>query len=217
MKTFDKTLITTNRICPYLFGVVSLSKVFTPNECKQIINTALNDWKENDGLIHEGVPGELQQNSVEDFDYRNTTLFIPPSPDEWLFNKIFATIMNCNNQETGYQFHVQGLLETPNMMRYQAANIDKHGKPGHYDWHMDLGPSEITSRRKLSYTLILNPDEYEGGELCFKTGKSVDELPDQDEAGTMILFPSYLMHKVTHVTSGTRYAIVGWAHGNSFI
>jgi predicted 2-oxoglutarate/Fe(II)-dependent dioxygenase YbiX len=33
----------------------------------------------------------------------------------------------------------------------------------------------------------------------------------------MIIFPSYLVHKVMPVTSGTRYALVGWAHGNTFI
>ena len=102
-------------------------------------------------------------------------------------------------------------------MRYQAANIDKHGKPGHYDWHMDVGPGAIPSMRKISYTLILNPDEYEGGELSFHIGRNLDEpFPGQDKSGTLIIFPSYLVHKVTHVTSGTRYSIVGWAHGNSF-
>ena len=126
--------------------------------------------------------------------------------------------MEFNNHETGYQFNVSGLAEPPNLMRYQAADIDKHGKPGHYDWHMDVGPGKVPSMRKISYTLILNPDEYEGGELTFHIGRNFDEpFPGQDEAGSMIIFPSYLVHKVTHVTSGTRYSIVGWAHGNSFI
>ena len=126
--------------------------------------------------------------------------------------------MNFNQSETGYQFHIQGLAEPPNLMRYQAANIDKHGKPGHYDWHMDVGPGEVPSMRKISYTLILNPKEYEGGELYFHIGRKLDEpFPGQDKVGSMIIFPSYLVHKVSPITSGTRYAIVGWAHGNSFI
>ena len=125
--------------------------------------------------------------------------------------------MEFNNHETGYKFHVQGLAEPPNLMRYQAANIDKHGKPGKYDWHIDVGPGEIPSMRKISYTLILNPDEYEGGELTFHIGRNLDEpLSGQDKIGSMIVFPSYLVHKVNPITSGTRYAIVGWAHGNSF-
>ena len=209
---------TPTRQCPYLDRIATLPKVFTPEECNQIINTGLNDWKEEEAKIQKDKGGKIEQNFEDDFDYRNTTLFIPPEPDEWLFSKILGAIMHFNNHETGYQFHVQGLAEPPNLMRYQAANIDKHGKPGHYDWHMDVGPGKIPSMRKISYTLILNPDEYEGGELTFHIGRNFDEpFPGQDEAGSMIIFPSYLVHKVKPITSGTRYAIVGWAHGNSFI
>jgi PKHD-type hydroxylase len=34
--------------------------------------------------------------------------------------------------------------------------------------------------------------------------------------GTMVLFPSFLVHRVTPVRAGTRYAIVGWLHGPPF-
>ena len=37
-----------------------------------------------------------------------------------------------------------------------------------------------------------------------------------DVLGSMILFPSYLVHRVLPITKGTRYAIVGWMHGDSF-
>ena len=204
------------RQCPYLDRIATLPEIFTPEECNQIINTGLNDWKIEEAKIQKDKGGKIEQNFVDDFDYRNTTLFIPPKPDEWLFGKILGAIMHFNNHETGYQFNVSGLAEPPNLMRYQAANIDKHGKPGHYDWHMDVGPGSVPSMRKISYTLILNPDEYEGGELCFHVGRDMDPFPGQDKIGSMIIFPSYLVHKVTHITSGTRYAIVGWAHGNSF-
>jgi len=206
------------RHCKYLDRIANLTKVFTAEECKQIINTGLNNWTEETALIQRDKGGKIEQNFVDDYDYRNTTLFIPPKPDEWLFSKILGVIMDFNNHETGYKFDIAGLAEPPNLMRYQAANIDKHGKPGRYDWHMDIGPGEVPSMRKISYTLILNPDEYEGGELCFHVGRTLDEpFPGQDEVGSMILFPSYLVHKVNPITSGTRYAMVGWAHGNSFI
>ena len=205
------------RKCKYLDRIATLPKVFTPEECKQIINTGLNDWKEEDAKIQKDAGGKIKQNFIDDFEYRNTTLFIPPKPDEWLFDKILGAIMNFNNHETGYQFDVRGLAEPPNLMRYQAADLDKNGKPGHYDWHMDVGPGEVPSMRKISYSLLLNPGEYKGGELCFHVGRNLDNPhPGQDEIGTMILFPSYLVHKVKPVTSGTRYVVVGWAHGNSF-
>lgn len=206
------------RKCPYLDRVAVLKEAFTPDECTQIINTGLNNWKEENARIQRDKEGKIEQNFEDDFDYRNTTLFIPPAPDEWLFSKILGAIMNFNNHETGYQFDIKGLAEPPNLMRYQAANIDKHGKPGHYDWHMDVGPGPVPSMRKISYSLLLNPGEYEGGELSFHIGRNIDEsFPGQDKIGSMIVFPSYLVHKVSHVTNGTRYVLVGWAHGNSFI
>ena len=50
-------------------------------------------------------------------------------------------------------------------------------------------------------------------------GKNEEPLPGQTEKealGSMILFPSYLVHRVLPMTKGTRYAMVGWCHGNSF-
>ena len=215
------------RQCKFLDRVATLTNVFTPEECNQIINTGLNDWRKEEAQIQRDKPGQIEQNFEDDFDYRNVTLFIPPPPmkpnegphqDHWLFDKILGTIMNFNNNLEGYQFNINGLAEPPNLMRYQAPDINPNRKAGQYNWHMDVGPGSIPSMRKISYSLLLNPGEYEGGELCFHIGRELDKPhPGQDTIGSFILFPSYLVHKVTPVTKGTRYAIVGWAHGNSFI
>lgn len=205
--------------CPYLDRVATLPNLFTPDECQQIINTALNDWDERESMIQRDEGTEIKQNFKEDSDYRNTTLFIPKGPDEWLFNKIMGAIMGFNNSESGYNFDVRGLAEPPNVMRYQAPDINPNGKPGKYDWHMDVGPGPVPSMRKISYSILLNPTEYEGGELCFHIGRNTDPHGDQhmeSMIGSMLLFPSYMVHRVLPMTKGTRYAIVGWAHGSSF-
>ena len=51
MNHLEEKLITTNRLCPYLSKIALLTNVFTPKECKQIINTGLNDWKEEESEI----------------------------------------------------------------------------------------------------------------------------------------------------------------------
>ena len=214
------------RQCRYLDRIATLKDAFTPEECNQIINDGLNDWIKEEAKIQKDKPGEIEQNFEDDFDYRNVTLFIPPPTKSnerphqyhWLFDKILGVIMNFNNNLEGYQFTFHGLAEPPNLMRYQAPDINPNGKAGKYDWHMDVGPGPVPSMRKISYSLLLNPGEYEGGELCFHIGRNLDiPHPGQDTIGSLIVFPSYLVHKVTPVTKGTRYAIVGWAHGNSFI
>jgi len=207
------------RKCPYLDRVATLPNAFTPDECAQIINTAINEWDEKESMIQRDEGGKIEQNFIQDLDYRNTTLFIPPKPDDWLFQKIVNEIMQFNNSETGYGFEVHGMAEPPNVMRYRAPDLDPNGKPGKYDWHLDVGPGDVPSMRKVSYSILLNPGEYEGGELAFRIGRSEAPHPGQNDPkaiGNFLVFPSYIMHSVTPLMKGTRYAIVGWLHGNSF-
>ena len=82
-----------DRQCPYLDRIAMLPNVFTPEECNQIINTALNDWEEKESMIQRDKGTEIKQNFEEDLDYRNTTLFIPKAPDEWLFQKIAGFLL----------------------------------------------------------------------------------------------------------------------------
>ena len=212
-----------SRQCPYLDRIASLTDVFTKDECTKIIDNALNNWTERESQIQRDKDEKIAQNFEEDLDYRNTTLFVPKEPDEWLFGQVLGTIQAFNNRKDGWGFQIVGLAEPPNMMRYQAADLDKSGKPGKYDWHIDVGPGAVPSMRKLSYSLLLNPGEYEGGEFISKVGRRDIAFEQQgnpnaeDLIGTMILFPSYLLHRISEVTKGTRYALVGWAHGNSFV
>ena len=205
----------------YLDKVVIL-RIFTPDQCAKIIDNALNTWDENQSMIQQttdGICGKKAQNFVEDLDYRNTTVFSPPKPDDWLFGTILGHIKKFNDSENGYQFDISGMIESPNMMKYSAPNVSPNGKPGKYDWHMDVGVGLTPCMRKLSYSILLNAGEYEGGELAFHTGRTMKPDPGQtssDYVGAAFVFPSYLVHRVLEVTKGIRYALVGWVHGNSF-
>ena len=60
----------------------------------------------------------------------------------------------------------------------------------------------------MSMSLILN-DDYEGGDLIlYGAGKVKQEI------GSMVFFPSFLLHEVMPVTKGTRYSLVMWFLGN---
>ena len=124
----DEKIPETNRQCPYLDRIATLSNVFTKEECTDIINNALNNWGERESQIQRDKDGKIEQNFEHDLDYRNTTLFIPPKPDDWLFGQILGAILEFNNSKDGYQFEISGLAEPPNLMRYYAPDIDKHGK-----------------------------------------------------------------------------------------
>ena len=84
----------------------------------------------------------------------------------------------------------------------------------HYDWHVDMGRSYAASR-KLGFTIQLsNSSDYDGGNLEFHNVEA--DPQSMRKKGTMAIFPTYWLHRVTPVTRGTRDAVVGWVHGPSY-
>lgn len=76
--------------------------------------------------------------------------------------------------------------------------------------------------RKISMTLNLSESgSFEGGNLKFDFGyhSSNERFYECEEIrpqGSLIVFPSFLDHCVTPVTSGTRYSLVMWVLGEPF-
>lgn len=83
---------------------------------------------------------------------------------------------------------------------------------GHYNWHHDIDWNRNDGLdRKLSITVQLSsPDEYQGGDFLFSECQSPSQAK---EKGTVLIFPSYLLHKVTPVTNGIRKSLVAWFEG----
>jgi PKHD-type hydroxylase len=75
--------------------------------------------------------------------------------------------------------------------------------------------SSGSATRKLSLVMQLSdPYEYEGGELQLKTGHNDITIPKQK--GLVTIFPSFTLHRVTPLTSGTRRTLVVWVAGPPF-
>ena len=138
---------------------------------------------------------------------RRSKIFWLPKTDEFveLYKTFHELIGKCNTDF--YQFK---LTEITEHIQYTVYNSDDQG---YYDWHIDMGPDK--ARRKLSLVCQLSdPSEYEGGELQINSGRIL--IPEK-EKGTVILFPSYLLHRVTPVTKGTRRSLVLWIEGPAFV
>ena len=97
----------------------------------------------------------------------------------------------------------------------QRIQIGRYVDGGHYDYHRDEDlPNNKKINRKLSAVLFLSdPKDYEGGifEVEELEGQ-IDKMPQ----GSIIVFPSYVKHRVTPVTNGERYTAVAWAIGPAF-
>ena len=138
---------------------------------------------------------------------RRSKIFWLPKTEEFLniYKIFFELISKCNNEF--YQFKLTEITEN---IQYTVYNSEDEG---YYDWHIDMGPGK--ANRKLSLVCQLSePSEYEGGELQINTGGI---LATEKEKGTVIIFPSYLLHRVTPVTKGVRRSLVLWIEGPAFI
>jgi len=114
----------------------------------------------------------------------------------------------------------------------ETAQFTAYKKNQFYDWHTDSfikpydrpnNPNIHGKIRKISVTCSLNDgSEYEGGELelDFRNkpdGKSNIETCDSVRSkGSVIVFPSFMWHRVRPITKGTRYSLVIWSLGKPF-
>ena len=123
----------------------------------------------------------------------------------WLYKKLWAMVEEANRNVWNFNLsHGRDAIQ---------HTIYREGG-GHYDWHMDCGAG-MQRQRKVSLTVQLTDgDDYEGGELQLWRGQSSLNAPRGK--GTVVIFPSYMMHRVTEVTKGTRESLVLWVGGDHY-
>jgi len=90
-------------------------------------------------------------------------------------------------------------------------NIYDSANNGEYSWHSD-GYKDCPQDIKLTAIVNVSEQEYEGGDLeLFINGvRVIDEIR---KPGTVVIFPSYIQHRVTPVTKGRRITISKWLMG----
>ena len=169
------------------------NNAFSKEECQTIINIA-----KNKGLIKGTTKGE---SNVRD---SKISWLYPTDGMDWVFRRVTDITLNLN--ERFFNFDLFGLNEGFQFTNYEAPS-------GKYGKHVDRAINMVV--RKLSISIQLsNPDEYEGGELYLYDD---DKGTIMDKAqGTLILFPSYILHEVMPITKGERNSLVTWVTGKQF-
>ena len=144
--------------------------------------------------------------------------------DQWVYNEIHPYIHQAN-KNAGWNFEWDWS---------ESCQFTKYKLNQYYDWHCDSwdkayekeGPDK-GKIRKLSMTCQLTDgSEYQGGELEFDFRNYDPHMRDESKhrvqckeilpKGSIIVFPSFVWHRVKPVTSGTRYSLVVWHLGNPF-
>ena len=143
--------------------------------------------------------------------------------EKWVYREI-SPFINYANQTTGWNFEYDWI---------ESLQFTKYKKGQYYGFHADVDHIPYTNRgehhdgkiRKISMTCQLSdPNDYEGGELEF----AIPELRNGNikihkvtvkeflPKGSVIVFPSFVWHRVKPVTKGVRYSLVAWSIGYPF-
>ncbi|MEM9824068.1 MAG: 2OG-Fe(II) oxygenase [Bacteroidota bacterium] len=168
--------------------------LFLPHE----VNRILKFW-DDEKTIKATLSGK---STFNDELRKSSVMFIENTPEnDWIYHKLGSLAIKTNNER--YWFDLLGF--------HQELQLTRYSKGDFFDWHLDFGAGEI-SARKLSMTIQLSdPDEYEGGDLQFMINQKIVNAPR--EKGTIVVFPSFIMHRVSPITAGVRQSIVGWVSG----
>ena len=170
-----------------------------------------------DGTLKKSVIKNIQKKRKSDIVWMN---------DRWIYKEIHPYIHQAN-QSAGWNFDWDWS---------ESCQFTKYGVGQYYGWHCDSWevpynkPDDKNSHgkiRKLSVTISLNdPDEYDGGNLEFDFRNDTDYENDKTSKrlcteirpkGSMIVFPSFVWHRVTPVTRGLRQSLVMWSLGKPFV
>ena len=139
----------------------------------------------------------------------------PNEDNAWIFEALISAANRVNDHF--YNYDLYG-FEKFQYTVYKGAG-------SHYSYHTDMLfgerplPKDLITPRKLSFSLILsNQDEdFTGGNFEFLfDNMDVPVVALPQKKGTLIAFPSFMLHRVAPLLSGVRKSIVFWACGPKF-
>lgn len=128
----------------------------------------------------------------------------PDDNSQWLYDKFAGMVIEANKT---WKFNLYSIIDSIQYTEYLAGG-------GHYDWHVDIGPKNISHRKVSIVVQLSDPSEYDGGDLELWNGGAIKSV--FRGRGTTVLFPSFTMHRVTPVTRGLRKSLVLWVGGEHY-
>ena len=143
--------------------------------------------------------------------------------DRWIYNEIQPYIHEAN-KNAGWNF---------NWDFSESFQFTKYKKEQYYGWHCDSwdkpydspqNPNSHGKIRNLSITVTLSdPKDYTGGELEFDfrnmdpdKKRNVYKCKEILPKGSLVVFPSFVWHRICPVKSGERNSLVIWNLGYPF-
>jgi len=124
-------------------------------------------------------------------------------------NNLYENIKCINTEYFGYNLYDLNEFDRIHINSYLYENKSQ------YDWHHDGSKSHVFD---IKFTIIINTslNKYEGGKfyLFDKGPKHIEIL---DNPGSVLMFRSYINHKVEPVIKGTRDSMAIFVKGPKFV
>tara|TARA_R100001126_G_scaffold87342_1_gene56055 strand:+ start:1476 stop:2066 length:591 start_codon:yes stop_codon:yes gene_type:complete len=184
--------------------------VLSDKFCKKIIDLA----KKKEKIVAK-VGGDRTDKKTRD----SLVLFL----NDPIIYETLGPYIHTANKNAGWNFQWESTEE---------AQYTEYNKNQHYRWHQDAWdqaykkvdePLTYGRIRKLSVSCSLNDSKkYKGGNLQFDLSTPIkkDNIITCKEIlpkGSVVVFPSFVWHRVTPVTQGTRQSLVLWNIGNPYV
>lgn len=165
---------------------------FDGTECQEIVE-----------LHHRSQVRRSTMSNAAGLTLRESDFFwIPRTEDtEWVFTRLWNVVTLYNAK---YGFELSDDIGQAQLTRYRSGQ--------HYDWHMDLGPGQMSLRKITAVVELAPKDLVKGGGLEIFYGHSCENKVDLD-VGDIVVFPSFVMHRALMVESGIRWSFVLWLNG----
>ena len=194
----------------------------TPKFCDDVIAYA-NQQKEVMAITGGYGDKKLNKQEVKDIKRKRNSDLVWLN-DKWIYKEL-QPYVHMANKNAGWNFDWDWT---------ESCQFTKYKHNQYYDWHSDSWPKPYDKEgpckgkiRKLSMTCQLTDgSEYEGGELEFDFRNYDPHMREESQhlkkakeilpKGSIIVFPSFVWHRVKPVTSGTRYSLVAWHLGKPF-
>lgn len=178
---------------------IALPDALSADECDRAISLASAGPMRDAGLVRQTKDHDMRRADIVWLD--------DLAAGAWIMDRLIGTVATANRNSFG--FDIAEFAESAQIARYGAE------RQGHFDWHSDIGAGALAAKRKLTIVVQLSdPDDYEGGALELRPDSNVHQAPRL--RGVATVFPSFVLHRVTPVSIGTRWSLTLWAHGPAF-
>ena len=189
--------------------------------CDQIVKFGLEKNKVQTGVTGGFDPDKLSNKDLALIKSKRDSN-IAWLDDNWIYREILPFVKQAN-KNANWNFEIE---------KPENCQFTIYGPSQHYGWHCDSwevpygedskmeGFEGLT--RKLSVTVSLsNPEDYEGGDFeidhknCVEK-RQIENISKIKPKGSVLVFPSFMWHRVKPVYKGIRYSLVIWVCGKPF-